>query len=209
MVNSQKCISRFHYLTHDLEGISHEDLAEIACFNGIRWLQLRIKNRPEDEILKIAKEVKNICDRYDATLIINDHVSIAKLIGVQGVHLGKTDMPVSEARKLLGEEVIIGGTANTLEDVLQLQKEGVDYIGLGPFRFTSTKENLAPVLGIEGYSSILQYSNSTIPVIAIGGITAQDVPALLQSGVHGVAVSSAINLAEDPVAAIRKLLSLV
>lgn len=190
-------ISKFHYLTQDLPTISHQELAEIACKNGIRWIQLRVKNKSFDEYLQIAKEVKIICDVFQATLIINDNVEICKSINADGVHLGKNDLPVSEARKILGNEKIIGGTANTLEDILQLEKNGVDYVGLGPFKFTSTKEKLSPILGLDGYSEIFKLSNFQIPVIGIGGNQLEDVKPLINTGIYGVAVSSAINLSDN------------
>ena len=195
-MHHSKNIARFHYLTQDLPDITHQQLAQTACENGIRWIQLRVKNKSFEEWLRIARDVKSICDRFGSTLIINDNVEIAKAVNADGVHLGKEDMPVAEAQKILDNK-IIGGTANTIEDIGQLQNAGVDYIGLGPFRFTSTKENLSPVLGLQNYSAILQSCNSAIPIIAIGGIKVQDVKPFLDSGVYGVAVSSAINLAED------------
>ena len=95
-----------------------------------------------------------MCKEHDAILILDDHVELAQKLEVDGVHLGKTDMPVAEARQLLGEAFIIGGTANTFEDVEMHYRAGADYVGIGPFRFTTTKKNLSPVLGIEGYTSI-------------------------------------------------------
>jgi thiamine-phosphate pyrophosphorylase len=120
-------------------------------------------------------------------------------VNATGVHLGKTDMPPAEARRILGDGFIIGGTANTFEDIRRLTDEGVDYIGLGPFRFTATKKNLSPILGLEGYKDILSRCRAAgiaLPVLAIGGITVDDIPALMQTGVSGIAVSSAIRQAE-------------
>ncbi|MBP8192248.1 MAG: thiamine phosphate synthase [Chitinophagales bacterium] len=201
-------VHRFHYLTQDLPDISHQELAEIACKNGIRWIQLRVKNKPFDEWLQIAKEVKQICDQFQTTLIINDNVAISKEVDADGVHLGKNDMSVAEARKILGKDKIIGGTANTIEDIEHLQSAGVDYIGLGPYKFTSTKEKLNPILGLEGYSIIQQF-NSTVPIIAIGGIKLEDVKSLMNTGIHGIAVSSVINLAEDKAKVISSFLELL
>ena len=190
-------ISKFHYLTQDLPTISHQELAEIACKNGIRWIQLRVKNKPFNEWLQIAKEVKFICDTFQTTLIINDNVEIAKEINADGVHLGKNDISIIEARKILGNDKIIGATANTIDDILEHQKNGANYIGLGPYKFTETKKNLNTILGLEGYSTIFQLYNSTIPIIAIGGIQLEDVKPLIHTGVYGVAVSSVINLSNE------------
>jgi thiamine-phosphate pyrophosphorylase len=137
---------------------------------------------------------------YKTKLIINDNVRIAKEISADGVHLGKSDLDVAEARKILGEKFIIGGTANDFMDIEKLAAAHVDYIGLGPFRFTKTKENLSPVLGLEGFTSIMQACKDNkieIPVIAIGGILASDIVKLLKTGIFGVAVSSGINLSDD------------
>ena len=202
-------ISRFHYLTQDLPDISHQELAEIACKNGIRWIQLRVKNKPFEDWLQIAKDVKQICNHFQTTLIINDHAEIAKAVDADGVHVGKNDVTVLAARKIVGESKIIGATANTLQDILAHQKNGVNYIGLGPYKFTKTKEKLNPILGLEGYSIIQQSNNSSIPIIAIGGIQVEDVQPLMNTGVHGVAVSSVINLADDKAKVISSFLELL
>lgn len=192
-------VNPFQYLTQDLPNISHQELAKIACENGIRWIQLRVKNKAFDEYLQIATEVKTICDSYSTTLIINDNVEICKTINADGIHLGKNDLSIIEARKILGNNKIIGATANTLEDILIHQKNGADYIGLGPYKFTETKKNLNTILGLDGYTKIFKYSNSqiTIPLIAIGGIQLEDVKLLINTGVYGVAVSSVINLSNE------------
>lgn len=199
-------ISKFHYLTQDLPNVSHQDLVLAACKSGVKWVQLRVKNKSFDEYLQIAIEVKKICDTYGATLIINDQVEICHKINAHGVHLGKQDMPLAEARKILGQNKIIGATANTLSDILLHQQNHASYIGLGPYAFTNTKKKLSPVLGIDGYTSICSATDILIPVIAIGGIQMADIQPLLQTGVYGVAVSSAINLAQNKPAVIAGFL---
>lgn len=162
---------------------------------GCRWVQLRFKNADEKEFIKIAEQVKIICSSYNATFIINDNVEVAKTIDADGVHLGLKDMLITQARTILGATKIIGGTANTLEDVLKRVGEKCDYIGLGPFRFTTTKEKLSPILGIDGYKIIiseLAIRKIDIPIYAIGGIIIDDVTALMNTGIYGVAVSGAI-----------------
>lgn len=205
-------ISRLHYITQDLEHFSHEEQARRACACGIDWLQLRVKEQTYEGWFKIAKEVRAITLKYGVKLILNDSVQIALEINADGVHLGKDDMPVRSARKLLGKEKIIGGTANTVEDIIQLQADGADYIGLGPYRFTETKQNLSPVLGIAGYRDIitqLKTAGHNIPVIAIGGIKAADVRPLLKTDVYGVAVSSSINKAPVPEVALKEFMELL
>ncbi len=196
-------IARFHYITQDLPNFSHAELAEFACKGGADWNQLRVKGKSHDEWLKIAQETKLICLKYGAKLIINDNVPIAKEVGTDGVHLGKEDMDPKEARKILGNNFIIGGSTNSMEDVRWQMANGVDYIGIGPFRFTSTKEKLNPVLGLEGIRKIADQFGNKIPMIAIGGIKLEDVKSLLETGIHGIAVSSAINLAEDKIEATK------
>ncbi|MBI4929366.1 MAG: thiamine phosphate synthase [Bacteroidetes bacterium] len=199
-------ISRLHYITQDLPDFSHSQLAEFACKGGADWIQLRVKNKTYDEWLKIAEEVKLVCKKFGATLIINDNVIIAKEISTDGVHLGKEDMNPKEARKILGNNFIIGGSTNTMEDVKWQMANGCDYIGLGPFRHTTTKEKLNPILGLDGIKTIAEKFGDKIPMIAIGGIKLEDVESLMQSGIHGVAVSSAINLSENKTDATNKLI---
>lgn len=179
-----------------------QQLANIckALDAGCKWIQLRYKKKSILEVLSLAKMVHKICKSYDAKLIINDHVQVAWQINADGVHLGLDDISVMEARKLLKNK-IIGGTANTLEDVLKRVNEKCDYIGLGPYRFTSTKENLSPILGLEGYDAILnelKNKNIKIPIYAIGGIEEEDFEELKKIGVFGVAVSGLITHHENP-----------
>ena len=168
-----------------------------------------MKEAGDAEAEVAAREVQALCKEQGATFIIDDRVELAKKVQADGVHLGKHDMPVAEARQLLGQEFIIGGTANTLDDVLALKRAGADYVGVGPFRFTETKQNLAPILGLGGYAAIVKGLRETgvrIPLCAIGGIRLADVPALLDAGVSGIAVSSAILEAGDPEEMMRRLL---
>ncbi|MGI9526206.1 MAG: thiamine phosphate synthase [Weeksellaceae bacterium] len=162
----------------------------------VDWVQLRIKDEDEDTIINIAKQVQIYCKLKGVKFIVNDSTAIAKMCDTDGVHLGKKDEKPGEARRILGQNKIIGGTANTLEDCLNLIAQGVDYIGLGPFRFTLTKKNLSPILGIEGYKKIMSELNKLehiTPIIAIGGITLEDIPELKKVGVSGVALSTELH----------------
>ena len=207
-----KSISSLQYITQDLPNVSHKQLAEEACAAGIKWIQLRAKDKWRSNWIEIAKEVKIVCEKNNATLIINDNVQIAKEINAHGVHLGKKDMPVAEARKFLGDDFIIGGTANTFDDILKLAEAKADYIGLGPFRFTETKKNLSPVLGLEGYKEIMALCKEhkiNIPVVAVGGITLNDVSALKKTGINGVAVSSYITNSANKAEVVSGILELL
>lgn len=197
------------FITHSSPTLSYEDSALAALRGGCKWIQLRMKNASDDEVAPIAERLLKACHDNGATFIIDDRVELAKQIKADGVHLGKNDMPVAEAREKLGHEFIIGGTANTLEDIRALKRSSVDYIGCGPFRYTTTKENLAPIIGLEGYRNImstLQEDEFRIPVCAIGGITLEDVVPLLQAGVQGIAVSGAVVRSENPEEVMRQFL---
>jgi thiamine-phosphate pyrophosphorylase len=188
-------ISNLHYIT------TNAHAAELACLGGVRWVQLRVKNLPAAEWRQRALDVQAVCRHHGATLIINDNPQLALEIGADGVHLGQQDMPPAEARALLGPAFIIGGTANTFAHVEKLVAAGVDYIGIGPMRFTTTKEKLSPILGLAGYAEIMtkcEATGFTTPIIGIGGVELADIPALLAIGLHGVAVSGAIGSATYP-----------
>lgn len=198
------------FITHSNERYDHVEGANLALQGGCRWIQLRMKDAMEIDFLRAAKKIRRLCDEYHATFILDDHVEWVGLTGADGVHLGKNDMPVDEARKMLGRNKIIGGTANTFEDVERLSRQGADYIGCGPFRFTTTKKNLSPVLGLEGYRAItaqMKAHDIQLPIVAIGGILHQDIPAIMQTGVTGIAVSGAILNAENPVEEMRLFIS--
>ncbi|RNI27228.1 thiamine phosphate synthase [Rufibacter immobilis] len=201
-------ISRLHYITQDIAGYTHAQLAARACAAGVHWVQLRLKNVSPDHWRQEALDTQAVCQHYGAKLIINDNVALAQEIGADGIHLGLQDMSTKEARKQLGPGMIIGGTANTFEDIQMHAAAGVDYVGVGPFRFTSTKEKLSPILGLEGYQKIISRCRAagiTQPLLAIGGVTAADVPDLLAAGLHGIAVSSVINKSDNAAAAVQAL----
>lgn len=185
-------IETLHYISQGKAPAIHLQNIQKVCECGGRWIQLRLKNKTPKEVLETAIKAKEICRQYGAKLIINDHVEIAKAINADGVHLGKEDMCPGVARKILGNELIIGGTANTYQDIKTLIKKGVDYIGLGPYRYTNTKEKLSPILGIEAYKNIFLVLNEeakTTPIIAIGGIVKEDIEDLKSVGLYGVAMS--------------------
>ena len=200
------------FISHYTDQYSYLDAIRLALEGGCRWVQLRMKDASIHDFLRIGKEVRRLCDSYQATFILDDHVELVREIGADGVHLGKKDMPVAEARKILGNDCIIGGTANTFDDVKMHYEASANYIGCGPFRFTTTKQGLAPVLGLEGYRSIIAQMSAEgidLPMVAIGGITAEDIPAIMQTGVSGIALSGAVLRAADPVAEMKRLTEIV
>lgn len=200
------------FIMHHNERFSYLDSARLALEGGCKWIQLRMKEASDAEIVAVGKEVSALCKKYGATFIIDDHVELVREIGADGVHLGKNDMPIHEARKILGEKFIIGGTANTYADVESHFRNGANYIGCGPFRFTTTKKNLSPVLGLEGYSDIvgqMKKNGINIPIVAIGGITEADIPAVMATGVSGIALSGEVLNASEPVEKMKTIIKLL
>jgi len=183
-------------LTWDNSPIPHLEQVKQLLDAGANWIQLRQKKGTDGEKLKIAISAAKLCKKYKATLIINDSPQIALESGADGVHLGLKDCPIPKARELLGKNAIIGGTANTQLQALQLVTDGCDYIGLGPWKQTQTKDNLSEILGESGIKKVLDL-HLKVPVIAIGGITMADIPKILSLGVQGIAVSSGIVAAKN------------
>lgn len=201
-------LSRIQYISHgDTVEEQKKNILD-ALEAGCKMIQLRFKNGSKEAVLDVAKQARVWCTYGSALLIINDSIEIAKEADADGVHLGLTDSSVEEARKVLGPAKIIGGTANTLEDVLQRIHEKCDYVGLGPLRFTSTKEKLSPLLGFEGYQRVvkeLDMAGLSIPIYAIGGIVRNDVELLKKTGVYGIAVSGMISGSADKTTLISEI----
>lgn len=201
-------LERLYFLTMDEASIGPIEQITAACAAGIRWIQLRMKLASDEEVLATAVAAKKICDAHGCVLLVNDRVEVAAAAGVHGVHLGQQDMAVRAARRLLGPDRIIGGTANTVEHIREHYRQGADYIGLGPYRYTTTKKNLSPVLGLEGYRRImgqLREEAISLPVVAIGGIGVDDAAGLLEAGVHGIAFSGMLVQAGDRAEMVRSL----
>ncbi|MEO6849505.1 MAG: thiamine phosphate synthase [Mucilaginibacter sp.] len=194
----KKYISKFHYLTQDLPGRTHAEQAQIACQSGANWIQYRCLTKTDDELIDEINEIASICDDWGATLIISNHYELLDRVDAQGVHIEDFDADLVAIRENISDEKTLGTSATNIESLLRVQATGVvDYCGYGPFAHTNTKPNNKPLLGFEGYR-ILQKHPIEIPVIAVGGIQLSDVEPLLETGIYGIAVSGAINLALDP-----------
>ncbi|WP_225000159.1 thiamine phosphate synthase [Cesiribacter sp. SM1] len=204
-------IEKLQFISQENAQHTHLQGIEAACQAGVKWVQLRVKNKPLAEVKRLAEDAKSICLQWGARLIINDYPQIAQEVGADGFHLGKKDMPIQQAQRF-AENMIIGQTANTFEDIRQHWQNGANYVGAGPFAFTTTKQKLSPILGLEGYRQLMQQcrrAGITIPVIAIGGIGLSDIPAIMQTGVHGIAVSSLIAGAENMRFTVASILQLL
>lgn len=201
------------FITHYTDKYSYVDSVRIALEGGCRWIQLRMKGASDLLLEETALVVQAMCKEYGATFIVDDDVYLAKKIGADGVHLGKSDMPISEARQILGQSYIIGATVNTFEDIERtMVNSRPDYFGCGPFRYTSTKKNLSPILGYEGYRDIIRRMrarNIDIPLVAIGGIAKEDIPELLRCGVDGIALSGSVINATAPIQQMREVAAII
>ena len=189
------------FITHPSPRFSITEEVRLVLEGGCKWIQLRMKDASYDEMRATALEIIPLCKENDAIMVIDDNVRLTDELRVHGVHLGKNDMPPRQAREELGPHAIIGVTANTAEDILAMRGIDVDYVGLGPFRFTTTKSALSPVIGLDGYRDIMsaiRNAGSELPVVAIGGITLDDIDPLMETGINGVAMSGAIINAPDP-----------
>lgn len=205
-------MTSIQYITHENQRLSYLDGAILALMGGCKWVQLRMKEASDEEFLVVGSQLRELCKTYSATFILDDRVHLVKPLGADGVHLGKNDMPIDEARRCLqSDKVIIGGTANTFDDIKRLHRQGANYIGCGPFRYTETKKKLAPTLGFQGYKSLVEKMKSegiTLPIFAIGGILYDDVKALLSIGIDGIAISGGVLNADNPIEKMKLLMKL-
>ena len=220
-VNTERTLKNYHILNRKwkaaggtLQLISDGDLSVAAQFldAGGRWIQLRMKDASAEVIVCRGKEMLALCRKRRAVLVVNDAPQLAVAIGADGVHLGQADMPPIEARRIIGDGAVIGSTANTFEQIAARNDGETDYVGLGPFRFTTTKKNLSPVLGTEGYRTILgrmRTENIPLPVVAIGGIELPDIPQIMRTGVDGIALSGAIARADSPATTTANFLNVI
>ena len=188
-------IPKIQYITRDNDNYTHAEQARLAFNSGVEWVQMRMKNSTPAEIIEQSRLAVYYAISAGGKLIVNDSVDIALEVKAHGIHLGLNDVPVDEARHILGDEMIIGGTANTLDEVIRQTNRGADYVGVGPFRFTVTKKNLSPVLGLDGYKDIIKALDELkikIPLVAVGGIIPDDIPGITNAGITGVAISGGL-----------------
>ncbi len=196
------------YLITDRDIIKDRYLKECieeAIKGGVTIVQIREKDASTREFYNIAKEVKEVTDKYNIPLIINDRLDIALAVDAAGVHLGQSDMSIEVARKILGEEKIIGISAGNLEEALEAEKSGADYLGIGAIFYTGTKKDIDEPIGLEGLKEII--NKIKIPSVAIGGINKDNTEDVIKTGVNGISVISAILGYEDTKKASEELLS--
>ncbi len=200
------------FITHHTERYDEVSAADAVLRGGCRWIQLRMKDAPAQAVVEAGRAIGDMCRKAGATFILDDRTDLVDELQADGVHLGKNDMPVEQARGLLGDDRIIGATANTFDDIRRAAAAGADYIGLGPFRFTTTKRNLSPIIGIDGYRSIMERCRQEgirLPIVAIGGIVARDIEAIMSTGIDGIALSGALLQAADTTEETQKIISII
>jgi len=196
----KKFIEKLHFITHDIEHLTHIEQAQTACEAGAKWIQYRCLSKNDDELLKDIHVIADLCDDWGATLIVTDHIHLNGKADIQGFHIEDMAADFTHIRNLVGEAITLGGSANTIENLLRIAQEGADYAGFGPFAETTTKPNSYPHIDLPHYQkavTTLQDQQIDLPILAVGGVKLTDVDDLLQTGIFGIAVSSAINLAED------------
>ena len=202
-------LPRTMFITHENSRYDTVSGALAVLQGGVKFIQLRMKEASDEAVLAAARQLRPACDAQAALLTVDDRIHLLETRLFDGVHVGKNDMPVAEAKKMTSNRFLLGATCNTIDDVFKAIADGADYLGAGPFRFTETKKKLAPVLGLEGYEKIigwLQQRGIGIPVYAIGGITAEDLLRLKQAGVYGVAVSGMLLNSGNAAAVCGKIL---
>ena len=200
-----KTIGRLHVLTDTAlqSRFSHVALTELAVSGGADTIQFRQKNGSTKELIEIATHMRHVCAEKGATFIVNDRIDVAIASEADGVHLGRNDFPIPLARKLLGKDCIIGGSAATIEEMETCILEGADYVGFGPVYPTGSKDDAGPVSGIDILKRIVE--STPVPVIAIGGIDQNNTSHVMGVGTHGIAVISAVCCRDDPQEATREL----
>jgi thiamine-phosphate pyrophosphorylase len=193
-----KRIGRLHVLTDTVfqNRFSHIELAEFAISGGSDTIQFRQKSGSTREMIEIARTLKNICNKSGVTFIVNDRLDVAMAADADGVHLGQDDFPIPLAREILGKEWIIGGSAATLEEAKKCLTDGADYVGFGPVYPTTSKDDAGPISGIEMLKEVVRIIPR--PIIAIGGVTSENISEVMAVGAHGIAVISAVCCQENP-----------
>ena len=200
-----KQIGQLHVLTDTVlqSRFSHVELTRLAIAGGTDTIQFRQKSGSTREMIEVARKMKQLCTDAGVTFVVNDRVDVAIAADADGVQLGQNDFPIFLARELLGEICVIGGSANTLEEAQKCLAEGADYIGFGPLYPTISKEDAGPATGIDLLEQVVKAI--PLPIIAIGGVNAENTPEVMRTGAHGIAVISSVCCQENPEQATRAL----
>lgn len=208
----KKFVEKLHFITHDLPNYSHLEQAQVACEAGAKWIQYRCLSKSDDDLLEDIHAISWVCDDWGSTLIVTDHIHLREKADIQGFHIENLEVDFGQIRKEIGDNYTLGGSSNTVVELVRLAKKGADYVGFGPFKPTKTKPNHLPLLTIEDYEVAvlhLQKQCIDLPILAVGGITLADVESLMKTGVYGIAVSSGINQSDNLYEAYQEFYRLV
>ena len=202
-------IGRLHVITDVVvqTRFTHEELAEAACAGGADVVQLRDKSQPVESFAVVARRVADICRRQGVTFIVNDHARVARDVEADGVHVGRRDSSIEDARARVGERAIVGASVGSLDEALEEEANGADYVGFGHVFATLSKTKPAPPVGLDALARVA--ARVRVPVIAIGGITEANAAQVMETGAWGIAVIGAVCTADDPCAATRRLKRIV
>ena len=205
----KKNIGRLHVLTDTIvqNKFSHPDLARMAIDGGANTIQFRQKKGSSLDMFRNAETIMQLCRDANVTMIVDDRIDIALAVDADGVHLGQSDIPLPVARKLLGAQKLMGGSATDFDELRKVIEGGADYVGFGPVFGTMSKENPGNPRGISFMKEVVE--RSSIPVVAIGGIKLNYVKELFATGIHGIAVISAICCEPDPAKATQRFLTAI
>jgi thiamine-phosphate pyrophosphorylase len=206
-INNMKISDSFGFyaiLTDPVRG--YEYCTKVLVDNEIAFIQLRMKDKPEDLILETARAMHEIILGTKTRLIINDNPIIAKAVGADGVHVGQNDMPYNEARNIVGEEAIVGVSTHSLKQMQDACRLKPDYVGVGPVYATPTKKKPDPVIGIDGMKKML--AQATVPAVAIGGITMEKLPQVLEAGARNFCMVRPITTAKEPEKVVREIIKI-
>lgn len=192
--------------TYIQDRFDHVELAKYAGEAGVSVIQFRDKKLVPGEMLPVIRNMKECCKQYKSQLLVNDRVDLAMMADVNGVHLGQDDLPIERVRELVGEDKYIGGSASNMEEALDVEEKGADYVGFGHIFQTTTKQKGYEPRGLENLERVATKLN--IPLIAIGGITLENAEKVMQAGANGFAVGSAVCASDDPEKAARQLVEI-
>lgn len=192
-----KYIEKLQYITNDIPRLTHIEQAQLACEAGAKWIQYRCLSKTDDELLGDINAIAELCDDWGTTLIVTNHIHLNGKADIQGFHIEDENTDFVALRREVGNDVTLGGSAHTEEAIRKLATQGADYLFFGPFSVSANGLDSLSALEIDGYSVIKKLSDLDIPVLAAGGIKLYDVDTLMQTGIHGIAVSNAIYAADD------------
>jgi len=195
-----KYIEKLQYITNDHPNLSHVEQVQLACEAGAKWVQYRCMSKPDEALLSDINAIAEICDDWGTTLIVSEHVHFAGKADIQGFHIEQANPDFTALRKLVGNDITLGGFANHFSDITRFANDGADYVTYGQLSATAIAANDLSPFSLDAYreaATKLRELNLQLPVLAVGAITLPDVAPLMEAGIYGVAISEVISSADD------------